>query len=165
MKLTSKSSLGVGLRFSVKKGLAVVKMFLPSFELVKGPARFGWAISSAQRALKSARLAYGSVLLLATLDTVSRLLSLPRPQGLEHTGWPFQTMLALALSASGLWFVRMQNHRIERGAHPAPSWPAAALAVLGAFSHAAYAVALAIGWFESYQLKSAYDLVPASKGA
>jgi hypothetical protein len=140
-------------------------MFLPRFELVKGAGRSLWALTSAQRALKSARLAYGSVFLLASADTVSRILSLPRPEGFEHTGWPFQTVLAFALSTTGLWFVRMQSQRIERGAHPAPSWPAAALAFLGAFSHAVYAVALAIGWFESYQLKSAYDLVPASKAA
>jgi hypothetical protein len=146
----------------------VVKLFLPSYELSKGDLahRFGrslWALASAERALKSARLAYGSAFLLALLDAVWHLLGLSRPEGLENTGWPVQTVLALALSGSGLWFLRMQSHRIERGAHPVPSWPAAALACLGLFSHAVYAVAMAIGWFESYQLKSAFDLVPARK--
>ncbi len=119
--------------------------------------RAGWARRSVMRAGRATRVAYLCVLALAAFAGAWNLTGLPSGGVLVGTGWPLAAVLAL----SGLWFERVQRIRLERGQAPIASWPAGALAVLGLFSHVAFAVLLAIGWFESYQLRSAYDLLPA----
>ncbi|CAN5242503.1 hypothetical protein BH10PSE17_BH10PSE17_33990 [soil metagenome] len=117
----------------------------------------GWAHQSVERARRATRVAYLAVLALALIDGVWTLSGFPRTDLLVGTGWPLAALLAL----SGLWFERLQRTRIGVGRAPFASWPAGALAVLGLFSHVIFALLLAIGWFESWQLRSAYDLLPA----
>lgn len=116
----------------------------------------GWAIASAERSMRVARLAYASIIVVAAAYLAWAASGLPRLRVLDGTSW----MLASVLALFGLSFVRLQRERMAQGEHPVSSWPAAVLAVLGLFTNAVYAVMLAIGWFEAYQVRSSLDLVP-----
>ncbi len=116
----------------------------------------GWAIASAERSMRVALLAYVSILVLATGYLAWYASGLPQLRLIDSASW----VLASALGLCGLGFVRLQRERILRRVHPTSSWPAAVLAVLGLFTNVLSALLLAIGWFEIYQARSSFDLVP-----
>lgn len=116
----------------------------------------GWAIASAERSMRVARLAYASVIVLAAVYVAWAAAGLPRLRLFDGASW----MLSCVLAVFGLGFVRLQGERIALRVHPTSSWPAAVLAVLGLFTNALSVLLLAIGWFEAYQARSSFDLVP-----
>lgn len=116
----------------------------------------GWAIASAERSMRVARLAYASIIVLAVGYLGWAASGLPRLRLFDGASW----MLASVLALFGLGFVRLQRERIALRVHPTSSWPAAVLTLLGLFTNALSAVLLAIGWFEVYQARSSFDLVP-----
>lgn len=124
--------------------------------MVMKPNSTSWALASAERSLRIALLAYGSIVLLGVAYLFWSSTGLPRLRVLEGASW----MLAGVLALCGLGIVRMQRERLARGDHLMSSWPAAVLALVGLFTSAVYMLLLAIGWFEVYQARSAFDLVP-----